>query len=87
MRLSFLASLLIAVPLIYFADRPPRHNHAHRLRPDTAGAIYHLHLRALVAMGDSGVVLFFSGFIVLEAAIPARVSHAALANRRGLSLG
>ena len=84
---SFLASLLIAVPLIYFADR----------RPATimliACALIPPGLFIIFTFGHwsqwatVGLFLFFSGFIVLEAAIPARVSHAALANRRGLSLG
>ena len=84
---SFFAALFVAVPLIAFADRRPA------LTMLVASALIPLGLFFIFALGHStpwlfaGLFLFFSGFIVLEAAIPARAGRAALANRYGLSLG
>ena len=84
---SFLASLLIAVPLISFADRRPATTMLIACALITPGLFIIFTFGHWSQWATVGLFLFFSGFIVLEAAIPARVSRAALANRRGLSLG
>ena len=82
---SFLLSLLLSLPLLWRRSR--------RFAPAVAMLLLAVGI-ALIMQGSGGVwflglgmLLFFSGFVVLEATIPARASTAVAADKRGAALG
>lgn len=82
---SFLLSLALSLPLLWWRNS--------RLAMLVAMLLLAAGI-ALMLLGDGGVwqlgagiLLFFGGFVVLEATIPARASRAVAADKRGAALG